>query len=159
TLIYHRFVACQMTPAIWAVTNVEVTAAKGVFKAQGKTLKFDGYRKVYVHKQEDIILPPMKENDPLNLIKLKPTQHFTEPPPRYNEASLVKTLEKEGIGRPSTYAAIISKIQDRGYVEVKDRRFYATETGMKVTDILVQNFPKVMDLKFTRSMEEELDQI
>src|ERR1043166_6062632 len=90
TLIYNRFVACQMKPAIWAVTNVEITAAKGVFRAQGKTLKFDGYRKVYVQssKQEDIILPPMKETDPINLLKLSPTQHFTEPPPRYNEASL-----------------------------------------------------------------------
>jgi DNA topoisomerase-1 len=161
TLIYERFVACQMTPAVWAVTNIEVTAAKGVFKAQGKTLKFDGYRKVYVHtsKQEDVILPAMKEADPLDLVKVKPTQHFTEPPPRYNEASLVKTLEKEGIGRPSTYASIIGKIQERGYVELKERRFYATETGMKVTDILVKHFPKVMDLEFTRRMEEELDHI
>jgi DNA topoisomerase-1 len=161
TLIYQRFVACQMNPAIFAVTNVEVTAAKGVFKAQGKMLKFDGYRKIYVQssKQEDVILPALKETDPLNLLKLKPTQHFTEPPPRYNEASLVKTMEKEGIGRPSTYASIISKIQDRAYVEVKERRFYATETGMKVTDLLVQHFPKVMDPKFTRRMEEELDQI
>jgi DNA topoisomerase-1 len=161
TLIYQRFVACQMNPAIFAVTNVEVTAGKGIFKAQGKTLKFDGYRKVYVQssKQEDVILPAMKETDALDLLKLKPTQHFTEPPPRYNEASLVKTLEKEGIGRPSTYASIIGKIQDRGYVEMKERRFYATPTGMKVTDLLVEHFPKVLDLKFTRHMEEELDQI
>ena len=161
TLIYQRFVACQMTPAIFAVTNVEVTADKGVFKAQGKMLKFDGYRKVYIQssKQEDVILPAMKETDPLNLLTLKPTQHFTEPPPRFNEASLVKTLEKEGIGRPSTYASIIGKIQDRAYVEVKDRRFYATPIGMTVTDLLVTHFPKVMDLKFTRHMEEELDEI
>ena len=161
TLIYQRFVACQMTPAIWAVTNIEVTAAKGVFKAQGKTLKFDGYRKIYVQssKQDDVILPAMKEADPLSLLKLKPTQHFTEPPARYNEASLVKTLEKEGIGRPSTYASIIGKIQDRAYVEMKERRFYATETGMKVTDLLVLHFPTVMDPKFTRKMEEELDHI
>jgi DNA topoisomerase I len=161
TLIYNRFVACQMTPAIWAVTNVEVSAAKGIFKAQGKTLKFDGYRKVYVQssKQEDVILPPLKETDPLSLLNLKPTQHFTEPPARFNEASLVKTLEKEGIGRPSTYAAIIEKIKERTYVEVKERRFYATPLGMKVTDILVKHFPKVMDVTFTRSMEDELDQI
>jgi DNA topoisomerase-1 len=161
TLIYTRFVACQMTPAIFAVTNVEITAAKGLFKTQGKILKFDGYRKVYVQssKQEDVILPAMKETDPLKLLKLNPSQHFTEPPPRFNEASLVKTLEKEGIGRPSTYASIIGKIQERNYVEVKERRFYATEMGMKITDILVQHFPKVMDLNFTRSMEEELDQI
>ncbi len=161
TLIYQRFVACQMNPAIFAVTNVEVTAAKGLFKAQGKTLKFDGYRKVYVQssKQEDVILPTMKETDPLSLLNLKPTQHFTEPPPRYNEASLVKMLEKEGIGRPSTYASIIGKIQDRQYVELKERRFFATPIGMTVTDLLVLHFPKVMDLKFTRHMEEELDQI
>ncbi len=161
TLIYTRFVACQMNPAIFAVTNIEVTAAKGTLKSQGKILNFDGYRKIYVQssKQEDVLLPSMKELDPLNLFKLKPTQHFTEPPARYNEASLVKTLEKEGIGRPSTYASIISKIQDRGYVDLRERRFFATETGMKVTDMLVQHFPKVMDLNFTRSMEEELDQI
>src|SRR5262249_49468264 len=161
TLIYQRFVACQMKPAIFAITNVEVNAAKGIFKAQGKTLVFDGYRKVYVQssKQEDVILPPMDEADPLNLLKLKPTQHFTEPPPRYNEASLVKTLEKEGIGRPSTYASIISKIQEREYVELKDRRFYATPIGMKVTDLLVHHFPKVMSLEFTRHMEEDLDHI
>ena len=161
TLIYQRFVACQMNPAIFAVTNVEVSADKGIFKAQGSAHEFDGYRKVLIPagKQEDLLLPALHETDPLNLLKLKPTQHFTEPPPRYNEASLVKTLEKEGIGRPSTYASIIGKIQDRGYVEERERRFYATETGMKVTDLLVLHFPKVMDLKFTRRMEEELDQI
>jgi DNA topoisomerase I len=161
TLIYQRFVACQMKPAIFAVTNVEITAAKGLFKAQGKTLKFDGYRKVLsaAGKQEDVLLPTLKEQEALDLLKLAPTQHFTEPPSRYNEASLVKTMEKEGIGRPSTYAAIISKIQDRRYVEQKERRFYATELGKKVTDILVDNFPAVMDVKFTRHMEEELDQI
>jgi DNA topoisomerase I len=93
------------------------------------------------------------------LLKLDPTQHFTQPPPRYNEATLVKTLEKEGIGRPSTYAAIISKIQERNYVEQKERRFYATEIGMKVTDLLVEHFPNVMELKFTRFMEAELDRI
>src|SRR5438094_4513902 len=101
----------------------------------------------------------MKETDPLSLLELKPTQHFTEPPPRLNEASLVKTLEKEGIGRPSTYASIINKIEERGYVEQKERRFYATEKGKVVTDLLVEHFPKVMDLKFTSHMEEELDEI
>jgi DNA topoisomerase-1 len=160
TMIYQRFVACQMKPAVFAVTSVEVKAAEGVFRASGRTLKFDGYRRVWSHhKGEDVLLPAMKEQERLNLLELKPTQHFTEPPPRYNEASLVKTLEKEGIGRPSTYAAIISKIQERGYVEQKERRFFATEIGMKVNDLLVENFPTVMDLKFTRQMEEELDQI
>ncbi len=160
-LIYRRFVACQMTPAVFAITNVEITAAKGLFKAQGKTLKFDGYRRELPSsgKQEDVLLPHLAERDPLDLLELSPSQHFTEPPPRYNEASLVKTLEKEGIGRPSTYATIIRTIQEREYVEQKERRFYATEKGMKVTDMLVKHFPKVMDLKFTRDMEEELDQI
>ena len=93
------------------------------------------------------------------MLDLVPTQHFTQPPPRYSEASLVKSLEKEGIGRPSTYAAIISKIQERGYVEQKERRFWATEIGMVVTDLLVEHFPRVMDFKFTSHMEEELDEI
>jgi len=161
TLIYNRFVASQMTPAVFAVTNVQVTAADGVFKAQGKILKFDGYRRVLPPggKQEDALLPALQEKQLLDLLDLAPTQHFTQPPPRYSEASLVKGLEKEGIGRPSTYAAIISKIQERGYVEQKERRFHATELGMVVTDLLVEHFPKVMDLKFTGHMEEELDLI
>jgi DNA topoisomerase-1 len=160
TLIYNRFVASQMTPAVYAVTTVEVRAAEGVFRANGKVMKFDGYRKVWhVHKTEDTLLPPLAVKQSVSLIQLRPSQHFTEPPPRYNEASLVKTLEKEGIGRPSTYAAIISKIQDRGYVEQKERRFFATTIGMTVNDLLVENFPRVMDLKFTSHMEEELDGI
>ncbi|MEI7684403.1 MAG: type I DNA topoisomerase [Planctomycetota bacterium] len=160
-LIYNRFVACQMKPAIFAVTNVEIQADKGVLKAQGKTLKFDGYRKVATAagKQEDTLLPPLKDQEPMEKLELKPTQHFTEPPPRFNEASLVKTLEKEGIGRPSTYATIITKIQERGYVELKERRFYASAIGMTVTDTLVEHFPTVMDLQFTRHMEAELDLI
>jgi DNA topoisomerase-1 len=140
---------------------VDVKADQGLFKAQGKVLKFDGYRRVLppAGKQEDALLPALAEQQPLDLLDLQPTQHFTQPPPRYNEASLVKTLEKEGIGRPSTYATIITKIQERGYVVQKERRFYATEMGMKVTDLLVEHFPKVMDLKFTSHMEEELDEI
>jgi DNA topoisomerase I len=154
-------VASQMPPAIFAVTNVDVSAAQGIFKAQGKVLKFDGYRKVLAPggKQEDALLPPVAEQQKLDLLKLDATQHFTEPPPRYNEASLVKTLEKEGIGRPSTYASIITKIQERAYVEFKERRFYATKLGMTVTDLLIEHFPHIMDLKFTSKMEEELDDI
>jgi DNA topoisomerase-1 len=161
TLIYNRFVASQMTPAVFAITNVDVTAAKGVFKAQGKIMKFDGYRRVLPPggKQEDALLPNLTEKEALDLLKLSASQHFTEPPPRYNEASLVKTLEKEGIGRPSTYASIISKIEERKYVELKERRFYATKLGMTVTDLLVEHFPRIMDLKFTSHMEEELDDI
>ncbi len=161
TLIYNRFIASQMMPAVFAVTNVDVQVAEGVFKSQGKVLKFDGYRRVLAPagKQEDALLPELKEQQRLDLLDLNPTQHFTQPPPRYNEASLVKALEKEGIGRPSTYATIISKIQDRAYVEQKERRFFATEIGMMVTDLLVEHFPKVLDLKFTSHMEEELDLI
>ncbi|HMP58073.1 MAG TPA: type I DNA topoisomerase [Gemmatales bacterium] len=161
-LIYRRFVACQMKPAIFAITNVEVRAAAGLFKTQGKILKFDGFRKVYVPSgkaDEEAQLPLLTEQQPLSCLELLPTQHFTQPPPRFNEASLVKTLEKEGIGRPSTYAAIISKIQERGYVELKERRFHATELGMTVTDLLVEHFPKIMNLKFTSHMEDELDDI
>jgi len=174
TLIYQRFVASQMAPAVFAVTNVEVEAAppseprpsgsgKGLFKAQGKVLKFDGYRKVLppAGKQENATLPPLREQQDLVRLDLTASQHFTQPPPRYNEASLVKALEKEGIGRPSTYATTIHKITspERGYIEVKDRRFYATQIGKEVTDLLIEHFPKVMDLKFTSHMEEELDQI
>ncbi len=172
-LIYDRFVASQMTPAIFAITNVEVTAtpatgaaeagATGLFKAQGKVLKFDGYRRVLTAagKQEDATLPAVAEKQKLDRLDLTASQHFTQPPPRYNEASLVKALEKEGIGRPSTYASIIGKITSdkRGYVEVKERRFFATEIGKVVTDLLVQHFPKVMDLQFTSHFEEELDEI
>jgi DNA topoisomerase-1 len=195
TLIYNRFVASQTTPAIFAVTNVEVTATptsggevvrwlggsdrggaadqppnhpttqppQGLFKAQGRILKFDGYRRVLAPagKQEDALLPHLEPGQKLDRLDLVASRHFTQPPPRYNEASLVRALEKEGIGRPSTYATIIGKItsDERGYIEVKDRRFYATELGKRVTDLLVQHFPNVMDLKFTSHFEEELDEI
>jgi len=160
-LIYNRFVASQMKPAVFSITQVEVKCDKGLFKAQGKILKFAGFRKVLAPggKQEDTMLPDLKEKQKLNLQELVGSQHFTQPPSRYGEASLVKVLEKEGIGRPSTYATIISKIQERFYVEVKERRFFATEIGIKVIDLLVEYFPTVMDIKFTSHMEEELDQI
>jgi DNA topoisomerase-1 len=161
TLIYNRFVASQMAPAIFAITNVEVTAGPGLFKAQGKIEKFDGYRKVLPPggKQEDTLLPALREQQALDKLDLFGSQHFTQPPPRYNEASLVKALEKEGIGRPSTYASIIEKIQFVGYVEQKERKFFATELGKTVTDLLVKFFPRELDLKFTARMEEELDDI
>jgi DNA topoisomerase-1 len=172
TLIFNRFVASQMTPAVFAVTNVEVAAFRreasaseasaplGILKAQGRIQKFDGFLRVMPgHKREDALLPNLSEGQALDKLELTASQHFTEPPPRYNEASLVKALEKEGIGRPSTYASIIGTIQHRGYVEQKDRRFYATEIGKTVTDLLIQHFPRVMDVKFTSHFEEELDQI
>lgn len=167
TLIYNRFIASQMMPAVFAITNVEVKAVtgqqQGLLRCQGKILKFDGFRKVYQPggKQEDATLPALHESQALDRLDLLTSQHFTQPPARYNEASLVKSLEKEGIGRPSTYAAIIGKItsEKRGYVEVRDRRFFATEIAKAVVDLLVEHFPQVMDLKFTAHMEEDLDKI
>src|SRR5262249_46776507 len=156
------------TPAVFAVTNVEVLAtpkestARGLFKAQGKVMKFDGYRRVWTpSRQEDTDLPALSAKQKLDRLDLTASQHYTQPPPRYNEASLIKALEKEGIGRPSTYATIMSKITDeeRGYIEVIERRFHATAVGKIVTDLLVQYFPRVMDLKFTSHFEEELDEI
>jgi DNA topoisomerase-1 len=160
TLIYNRFVACQMAPALFAVTSVDVTAGRGLFRATGRIEKFDGYRRVMAPaKSEDVLLPPLTEQQKLDRLDQFASQHFTQPPPRYNEASLVKGLEKEGIGRPSTYSSIIQTIQDRGYVEQKDRRFFATAVGKTVTRLLVEHFPKIMDLKFTSHFEEELDDI
>jgi DNA topoisomerase-1 len=159
TLIWQRFVASQMTPAVFAVTTVDVTAGPGVFRANGRIEKFDGFRKVLPTKAEDTELPPLAERQVLDRLDLFETQHFTQPPPRYNEGSLVKQMEKEGIGRPSTYASIIETIQARGYVRQEGRRFFATDVGKTVTDLLVQWFPKIMDLKFTSHFEQELDEI
>jgi DNA topoisomerase I len=159
-LIYDRFVASQMTPAVVAITNVEIQADQGLLKAKGQIEKFDGYRRVWpAGKQEDVTLPALAEGQKLDKLGLSASQHFTQPPPRYNEASLVKTLEKEGIGRPSTYATILSTITKKGYVEAENRRFRATDLGKTVTDLLVKGFPNEMDLKFTSHFEEELDEI
>jgi DNA topoisomerase I len=160
TLIYNRFVACQMTPALFAVTNVEIAAGAGLFRTTGRILKFDGYQKVLPPgKREDTELPNLAEKQTLTKLDLFSTQHFTQPPPRFNDGSLVRMLEKEGIGRPSTYASIIQTIQDRGYVTQKDRRFFATGLGKVVTELLKAHFPKIMDYKFTSHFEEELDDI
>lgn len=160
-LIYARFVASQMAPAVFTVTDVAIAAGAGVFKAQGKVLKFDGHRRVWPPggKMEDELLPAVSVHQALDLHALDATQHFTQPAPRYTEATLIKALEKEAIGRPSTYAPIIQTIQDRKYVEQKERRFHATDLGMVVTDFLVERFPKILDLKFTAHMEDELDGI
>jgi DNA topoisomerase-1 len=160
-LIYARFLASQMAPAVFMVTDVAIEAGAGLFKAQGKVQKFDGHRRVWhAHgKQEDALLPVMSAGTALDLRALEATQHFTQPPPRYSEATLIKALEKEAIGRPSTYAPIIQTIQDRGYVEQKERRFHATDLGMAVNDMLVEQFPKILDLKFTAHMEDKLDEI
>src|SRR5262249_26569465 len=149
TLIWQRFVASQCTPAELEVTTYDITAGRGLFRASGSVVRFDGHRKVLpsVSKDEDTELPKVEEKDVLDRLDLFETQHFTQPPARFNEGSLVKELEKEGIGRPSTYASIISTIQKRGYVTQDHGRFYATEIGKVVTDLLVKHFPKIMDLK------------
>ncbi len=163
-LIWRRFVACQMTPAQWDSTTIlisaDTTAGEALFKATGRRLAFDGWQKVAkAGKSDDLILPKLSEQDEVAPLQVDPQQKFTSPPPRYSEASLVKAMEAEGIGRPSTYAQIIQTIQDRGYVEQIDRRLYATDKGQIVTEKLIQHFPKLMDLKFTSYMEDELDKI
>ncbi len=160
-LIWNRFVASQMKPALYAVTDIEIIAERYIFKITGRELLFDGHTRISGHEleKEEQILPPLEKDQKLELIALSPTQHFTQPPPRFTEASLVKTLERMGIGRPSTYAAIISTIQDRGYVKQEKRAFYATELGTLVTEKLIEHFSKIMDVKFTSYMEDELDKI
>ena len=177
-LIWRRFLATQMPQAIFDATTVDVTASKIVnsksqapnskqiqntnyaFRATGQIMKFDGFLKVYPTKFAEVTLPELAPEETVKLIELTPNQHFTQARPRLTEASLVKTLEKHGIGRPSTYAPIISTIQDRGYVERYERRYLKpTETGFLVNDLLVEHFPTVVDLTFTAKMEEELDEI
>jgi len=159
-LIWQRFIACQMAPAVFDSLSADIKAKNYTFRANGQTLKFDGFLRVYPIKFDEKEIPPIKRGDGLNLIKTDSVQHFTEPPPRYNEASLVKTLEKYGIGRPSTYAPIISTIQERNYVTKNNqKRFFPTEIGVIVNDILVKNFPEIVDVNFTAKMEKELDEI
>ncbi len=161
-LIWRQFLACQMTPALYTSTTVTVKADDYELKTRGRILRFDGYTQVMQavgKKDEDRILPDVKSGDILNLVKLDPKQHFTKPTARYTEASLVKELEKRGIGRPSTYASIISTIQDRGYAYVESRRFYAEKMGDIVTDRLSENFTDLMDYGFTAQMEGTLDEI
>ncbi|MGC9455426.1 MAG: type I DNA topoisomerase [Phycisphaerae bacterium] len=165
-LIWKRFVACQMSPAVWKVTEAEIVATttdgqhEAVFKAMGRRLAFDGYMKVAgMPKSGEQILPELSDGQPVAPAAIEPTQHFTQPPPRYTEASLVKALEAEGIGRPSTYAQIIQTIEDRDYVRREDRSFHPTDLGTLVTDKLVKHFPRVFDVRFTAHLEDELDRV
>lgn len=161
-LIWRQFVACQMTPAQYDSTTLIVEAADYQLRAKGRTLRFDGWTKVMPalrKNDEDRTLPTVAVGEALSLQKLLPGQHFTKPPARYSDASLVKELEKRGIGRPSTYASIISTIQDRGYVRVENRRFYAEKMGEIVTDRLEENFRELMNYDFTARMESRLDQV
>lgn len=155
-LIWKRAVSCQMAPAILALTRVDIKANDCLFKAHGSQIKFDGFLKV-LGKAEETVLPPLKEGDELSLVSLDPAQHFTSPPPRYTEASLIKSLEEKGIGRPSTYAPIISTVQDRGYVSKEGKQLRPEDVGTVVNDLLVAYFPRIVDLSFTAKMEEDLD--
>ena len=161
-LIWRQFVACQMPPAEFDSTTIDIKAANYELRARGRVMRFDGWQRVLpvVKKDEkDTILPQVEIGQHLPLVELLPTQHFTKPPARYTEASLVKELEKRGIGRPSTYAPIISTIQDRGYVQLIKRRFYAEKIGEIVTDRLTENFDELMDYSFTAGMEVDLDKV
>ncbi|WP_207848732.1 MULTISPECIES: type I DNA topoisomerase [unclassified Pseudomonas] len=161
-LIWRQFLACQMLPAQYLSTTVSVAAGDFELRAKGRILKFDGYTRVMpqiAKPGDDDVLPDMAQGDVMKLIKLDPSQHFTKPPARYSEASLVKEMEKRGIGRPSTYAAIISTIQDRGYVTLHNRRFYSEKMGDIVTERLSESFSNLMDYGFTAGMEENLDDV
>ena len=161
-LIWRQFVACQMTDARYLSTSITVSAGDFELRVRGRILQFDGYTLVQPpasRKEEERPLPDLAEGETLNLKDLEGIQHFTKPPPRFGEASLVRELEKLGIGRPSTYAAIISTIQDRGYVTLTNRRFYAEKIGELVVDRLSENFSDLMDYSFTANMEQQLDQI
>src|SRR5450755_3254355 len=171
-LIWQRFVASQITPAVFDQTSVDIDARSGAevfwFRVSGSVLKFDGFLKVYEESKEGKDeeeeelkhkLPPLEPGQKLTLKELKPEQHFTEPPPRYNEASLVKELEERGIGRPSTYSAILSTIQERQYVQKLGGKFSPTEIGLVVTDLLVENFRDIFDIEYTARLEEQLDDV
>jgi DNA topoisomerase-1 len=172
-LIWNRFVACQMMPALFDQTTIDV-AAKGnngadyLFRATGSVLKFEGFLKAYQEGKDQADeedeelrhrLPAVAEGEHLRFRAIKPEQHFTEPPPRYNEATLVKRLEADGVGRPSTYASILSTIQEREYVSKEGGRFVPSELGMVVTDLLLESFDDIFDVTYTARMEEELDEI
>jgi DNA topoisomerase-1 len=176
-LIWNRFVASQMRPAILDVTSVDISAGEYLFRASGTIVRFAGFMKVYEEgrdesrqaksaeaeaaaaEEEEHSLPPLEAGQLLRLDRIEPKQHFTQPPPRYTEASLIKELEEQGIGRPSTYATILSTIQDRKYVEKVENKFHPTELGQMVNTLLIDHFPELMDVAFTARMEEELDEI
>ena len=174
TLIWTRFVASQMNPAVFDHTEINIRAGRAEFRATGSVLKFAGFQAVYqeakaedapdkrkdsVPQDEEAILPEVREGEELKLQALLPAQYFTQPPPRYNEASLVKALESRGIGRPSTYASILSTIQDREYVDKNEGKFHPTETGELVVDLLVESFTELFDYEYTARMEDDLDRI
>ncbi len=167
-LIWNRFVACQMNPAVYDQTSVDIQAGKYLFRASGSLLLFPGFMALYIEtadengEREDAEegkLPDLSVGEALKLLGLTPEQHFTQPPPRYTEATLIRELEEKGIGRPSTYATILDNIQEREYAAKEKGRLYPTELGCLVSDILVENFPEILDVQFTAQMEDELDKV
>ena len=168
-LIWSRFLSCQMVPAVLDTTQFDIRGGKYLFRSNGSILNFPGFMKVYVEsadeesnekpKGDDRILPPLEKGETLKLLEIKPEQHFTQPPPRFTEAMLVKSLEEKGVGRPSTYASIISVIKDRDYVRNQDRRLQPSELGILISDMLVEHFPDIMTTEFTAKMETQLDEI
>ena len=159
-LIWSRFLASQMSQARFDATTIDIAAANYTFRANGQILKFAGFLKIYPTKFEETDLPELVEKDILDCKKLSSEQHFTQPPARYTEGSLIKALESYGVGRPSTYAPIISTIQDRNYIEKNEqKRFQMTEIGETVNNLLVEHFPKIVDIDFTAQMEDDLDKI
>ena len=171
-LIWDRFLASQMAPALLDATLVDVAAGPCLFRATGTVVRFQGFMRVYTEGRDEEApaadelldeqerrLPLLEQGERLVVHRLTPKQHFTQPPPRYTEATLVKALEEKGIGRPSTYATILSTIQERGYVKKVEKKFHPTELGLLVNDLLVEHFPKVLNVAFTAKMEEELDKI
>jgi len=173
SLIWKRFVACQMAPAIMDQTRVEIHGGTYILTTSGSVMKFPGFTRVYEvgldnvvkdndkdgGKEKSGLLPPLEKGEKTTLLEVLPSQHFTQPPPRFTEATLVKELEENGIGRPSTYATILSTIQDRGYVEKVEKKLHPTELGTLVNGLLVESFPEILDAEFTAHMEEELDMI
>ncbi|HTU83725.1 MAG TPA: type I DNA topoisomerase [Candidatus Acidoferrales bacterium] len=171
TLIWERFVASQMAAAVFDQTTVDVEAADYVFRATGTVMRFAGFTKIYEEGRDEdaaadttkgkgrVRLPELRDGEALDCRRLDPKQHFTEPPPRYTEATLVKALEDNGVGRPSTYSTIVDTIQARGYVNQQERRFFPTEIGTAVNDLLVEHFPKIVNLDFTATMEGDLDKV
>jgi DNA topoisomerase I len=170
-LIWSRFVSCQMVPAVLDTTQFDIKSGNYLFRSNGSILKFAGFMKVYVESQDDDnsektetkdsdrILPALKKGEDLKLLEISPEQHFTQPPARFTEAMLVKELEDKGVGRPSTYASIISVIKDRDYIQNEERRLKPVELGFMINDLLVENFPDIMTTKFTSNMEEQLDEV
>lgn len=171
-LIWNRFVASQMTSACYDQTTVDIGTEKNgtnyTFRATGSVIKFPGFTAVYSESEDKdkakenekaLVLPDIEVGSPLKLEELKPTQHFTQPPPRYTDASLIRDLEEKGIGRPSTYASILSNIQDREYVEKRENRYYPSELGQVVTELLKDSFPEILNSEFTAGMEDQLDSI